>query len=95
MQYHDPRPIRSSRHLSSRCWFDDSVGLVFAIPITIVGVLYAKWLGNRIYQIPTSDGMGWTRNKKEAEHIQKLEVENNDQKELPSVLSSFAPIVIP
>jgi len=39
-------------------------GLVFAIPITIVGVLYAKWLGNRIYQIPTSDGMGWTRTRK-------------------------------
>lgn len=70
-------------------------GLVFTVPITIVGVLYAKWLGNRIYQIPTSDGMGWTRNKKEAEHIQKLEVENNDKKELPSVLSSFAPILVP
>jgi len=38
----NPRPIRSSRHLSSRCWFDDSVGLSVRYPITIVGVLYAK-----------------------------------------------------
>ena len=27
-------------------------GLIFAIPIMISGVLYAKWLGKRIYQIP-------------------------------------------
>jgi len=38
-------------------------GILFAIPITIVGVLYAKWLGNRIYQIPTSDGLAGPETK--------------------------------
>jgi GntP family gluconate:H+ symporter len=70
-------------------------GLLLAIPVTIVGVLYAKWLGNRIYQIPTADSLGWTRDKKEAESIQKTQLENNEEKKLPSVVSSFAPIVVP
>jgi len=34
-------------------------GLLFAIPITVAGVLYAQWLGKKIYQIPKEDGSRW------------------------------------
>ena len=36
-------------------------GLIFAIPIVIAGVLYAKWVGKKIYQLPAEDGEGYVR----------------------------------
>jgi gluconate:H+ symporter, GntP family len=36
-------------------------GLIFAIPIMIIGVIYAKWLGKKIYQIPDESGLGYVR----------------------------------
>ena len=35
-------------------------GTILSIPIIVVGTLYAKWLGCRIYQVPDGQG-GWTR----------------------------------
>ena len=35
-------------------------GIVFSIPLMIVGVIYAKYIGKRLYQLPTEDDMGWS-----------------------------------
>ena len=43
-------------------------GFIFAIPIIIVGVFYAKWLGKRIHQIPTEDGTDLLR-PEEGNHV--------------------------
>lgn len=73
-------------------------GLVFVLPITIIGVLYAQWLGKRIYQLPMADGIGWTRNKEEIDNIIINETEDAataESRSMPSAFSSFAPIVVP
>lgn len=71
------------------------IGLVVSFPVIIVGVLYAKWLGKRIYQLPEEDGDGYYRpTAKEAfkafEQAATVREEN-----LPSFFKSFLPILIP
>jgi len=68
-------------------------GLVFALPVTIAGVLYARWLGKKIYQLPSEDGTGWVRLQYEASTITSISLA--DRPDLPSAFMSFAPIVIP
>lgn len=70
-------------------------GLVFALPVTLVGVFYAKRLGKKIYQIPSETGDMWIRPEK-VDDNDKIEVlELFDETKMPSALKSFAPIVIP
>jgi len=68
-------------------------GILFAIPAMIVGVLYAQWLGRKIYQIPSEDGESWERKEWQPalEKVVQLEAQAN----LPSAFLSFAPIVAP
>ncbi|AST95008.1 GntP family permease [Shouchella clausii] len=68
-------------------------GMLFAVPIVIAMVIYAKWLGKRIYQVPSEDGMDWIRPEKQLDVEQWLE--EKEQKELPSLLRSSLPIVVP
>ncbi|GIN13711.1 gluconate permease [Shouchella clausii] len=68
-------------------------GMLFAIPMVIAMVIYAKWLGKRIYQVPSEDGMDWIRPEKQLDVEQWLE--EKEQKELPSLLRSSLPIVVP
>lgn len=68
-------------------------GMLFAIPMVISMVIYAKWLGKRIYQVPSEDGMDWVRPEKQLDVDQWLE--EKEQKELPSLLRSSLPIVVP
>lgn len=68
-------------------------GMIFAIPVIISGVIYAKWLGKKIYQIPDETNMGWER--PEIKEVYDDWVNKADNKELPSAWMSFAPIIIP
>ncbi|MCG6184581.1 GntP family permease [Anoxybacillus sp. LAT_38] len=68
-------------------------GLVFAIPIIIVGVLYAKWLGKKIYQIPDETGLSYTRPIKPMTFEEFIG--SKEQKELPSLTRSILPIFVP
>ena len=72
-------------------------GLVFAIPVTIAGVMYAKWLGRKIPQVPTADGLGWQRLAPGARPAQVAETAAavEDERALPGTFISFAPIVVP
>lgn len=71
-------------------------GMVFAIPVIITGVLYAKWLGKRIYQLPDDEGMGWVRTEtKSAKEVYEHWENEQERKDLPSAWLSFAPIVVP
>ena len=71
------------------------VGLIFAIPIVIVGVLYAKWVGRKIYQLPAEDGEGYVRPDNKEVFQEFVEVANEREKELPSLTKSFMPILLP
>ncbi|MBS4535652.1 gluconate:H+ symporter [Clostridium sp. D2Q-14] len=80
--------------------FDVSVGsfllwgIIFAIPMTIAGMIYGKWIGKRIYRMPTEDGLSWITIDPKKELLgENFNMEEN--KELPSTLASFAPILVP
>lgn len=68
-------------------------GIVMAIPMTIAAVIYARYLGKKIYQIPTEDGEDWIRPAYQEPVYDSIE--ENSGKELPSTFMSFAPIIIP
>ncbi|MBU5676618.1 GntP family permease [Alkaliphilus sp. MSJ-5] len=68
-------------------------GMVLAIPMTIAGTLYGKWLGKKIYQLPSEDGEGWIRPEYE-KSISNFE-HDKDDRELPSIFMAFAPIIVP
>jgi len=73
-------------------------GIAFSVPLMIVGVLYAKYIGKKLCQVPKEDDMGWERIEYSADHAEKdISIEdmfpNLDR--LPSAVTSFAPIVIP
>ncbi|SHG26332.1 GntP family permease [Ornithinibacillus halophilus] len=71
------------------------VGLVFSIPIIIVGVLYAKWIGKKIHQVPAEDGEGYVRLEEGAVYQEFLEAVDEREKELPSFTKAIMPILIP
>ncbi|RWR06528.1 gluconate:H+ symporter [Siminovitchia fortis] len=68
-------------------------GLVLAIPIIIVGVLYAKWLGKKIYQIPDETGLDYIRPEKEITVEEYMA--SSESKDLPSLTRATLPIIIP
>ncbi len=68
-------------------------GMLFGIPIVISMVLYAKWLGKRIYQLPSDDGLDWIRPEEEIT-IEDW-IEEKESKDLPSLLRSALPIFVP
>jgi gluconate:H+ symporter, GntP family len=69
-------------------------GMVFAIPVIAVGIIYAKWLGRKIYQIPTEDGQDWERKEWRPE-LEKEEMSLEGGENLPNAFLSFAPILAP
>lgn len=67
-------------------------GVIIAIPMAIACLIYAKHIGKQIYQIPTADGEGWTREKSEAIAD---EIVSEADENLPSAFASFLPIFVP
>lgn len=72
-------------------------GLVVSIPLVVVGILYAKYIGKKLYQVPSEDGMDWERGEFKANEASALNLDEMfpNINELPGTFVSFAPIVIP
>ncbi len=80
-------------------------GLALAAPLVAVNVLYARWIGRRIYQVPDPQGDGWVRVRDEAEARRVLGLDGSpargsgradlDESGLPPTLRAFAPVVLP
>jgi GntP family gluconate:H+ symporter len=68
-------------------------GIVLAIPMTAAAIVYARYIGKKIYQIPSEDGEGWIRPPYQEPVYDLVDSKNN--KELPSTFMAFAPIVVP
>jgi len=68
-------------------------GIVLSIPMMLVGLVYTKYIGKQIYQIPGEEEDTWLRPKYQ-EPVYDSENENDDKK-LPSTFMAFAPIIIP
>ena len=71
-------------------------GALLSIPMLIIAVFYCKWIGKKIYQIPTDDG-GFDRKEFKEEYIKSMEELDSliEQKQLPGLWVSIAPIIIP
>lgn len=67
-------------------------GIVISIPMLLGVIIYAKYMGEKIWQIP-DDNNGWTRDKK----YQSTQKENSlyNEENLPTAFKSFAPIMVP
>jgi GntP family gluconate:H+ symporter len=72
------------------------LGICISIPMTIVCILYARWLGKRIHQIPSEDGEGWERPDPSGESAQNSALlDPKDLGTTPNTFLSFLPLVAP
>ena len=67
-------------------------GICISIPMAVATMIYGKWLGRRIYQLPGEDE-GWSRPPFAPPVYKMLDADSSDA--LPSAWSSFAPILLP
>lgn len=67
-------------------------GIIISIPMVLACLVFAKYAGNKIWQIPTKDGK-WTRNKNYVDYSETSSV--YDESNLPSAFLSFSPIIVP
>ena len=67
-----------------------------SVPIFIVAILYSRWIGKKIYQIPNVDGT-YDRKEFRKEYIKTMEQleEIMEAKELLGLGNSLAPILVP
>jgi gluconate:H+ symporter, GntP family len=70
-------------------------GIVLSIPMTLVGVAYAKYIGKKIYQLPSEDGEEWIREAYSEAAGTQMVLDSEEDKDLPSAFMSFAPIILP
>ena len=72
-------------------------GIAFTILPFILCMLYCKWVGKKIYQIPTEDGTNFIKKEYKQEYIKELNniEEIMKDKNFPTLTMSLLPIVVP
>lgn len=72
------------------------LGIVCAIPMTLAGLTYAKYIGAKQYKIPSDDGDTYLT-KDDVENRTSINNENtyNEAEELPSAWLALGPIFVP
>lgn len=72
------------------------LGIIISIPMGVVAVLYSKWVGKKIYQLPTEDG-GYEKKEFDKSYLKAMD--NLDEllndSDLPGFWISLAPIIVP
>ncbi len=77
--------------------FDISIGifllfsLLFSVPIIIAMVIYAKYIGEKIFRLPAEEGDGFIN----VPYANILKEKSLDEGNLPSTFISFFPILLP
>ncbi|WP_315166594.1 GntP family permease [Metaclostridioides mangenotii] len=68
------------------------LGIICAIPMTIAGLMYAKYIGKKMYRVPSEDGETYL-----TEYVapSNADVLGDSSEVLPSSLMSFMPIIVP
>lgn len=69
------------------------LGIVIALPMAFVTMLYGKFLGKKIYQLPDENGDGWERPPYQ-KPIYDIISDEKDKK-LPSAFLAFLPLLLP
>lgn len=65
-------------------------GIAIAIPMLLATLVYARYYGKKLYQIPDEDG-NWIRPSKVMNKTEDIKLDED----LPSITKAFAPIVVP
>lgn len=91
-----PGPLTAAGLMGVDIGYMIIVGAALSIPIFIAAIIYAKWLGKKIYQIPLEDGT-YEKMEFKKEYIKTMEELDSiiDAKELPSLSRSISPILVP
>jgi GntP family gluconate:H+ symporter len=72
------------------------LGIAVSVPMAAACILYAHWLGKRIYQIPSEDGENWERPEYvKSEQNAAGKISEEDISMMPSALISFMPLIVP
>lgn len=69
------------------------LGIVIALPMAIACMFYGKWLGKRIYQIPSEDGEGWVRPGYQKPVYSFID--ETGTRKMPSTFAAFSPLLLP
>jgi len=69
------------------------LGILIAIPMAIATTIYARWLGKRLYQVPSEDGESWERPAYQPPNYDAVFMA--DEKGLPGTFVSFLPLIVP
>ena len=71
-------------------------GALISVPMLIIAVFYCQWIGKKIYQVPLDNG-GFDRKEFKKEYIKSMDelARLMNEKKLPGLDVSIAPIVVP
>ncbi|MDO5522232.1 MAG: GntP family permease [bacterium] len=69
------------------------LGIVVALPMAAAAMMYGKWLGKKIYQLPAEDGEGWVR--PENQETVTMLFDLADEEKMPSAFEAFLPLIAP
>lgn len=69
------------------------MGIVIALPMAIAVMIYSKYIGKKIYQLPNEAGDGWERPPYQKPIYDVISDEKD--KDLPSAFLAFLPIILP
>ncbi len=69
------------------------LGIVIALPMAIAVMIYSKYIGKKIYQLPNEAGDGWERPPYQKPIYDVISDEKD--KNLPSAFLAFLPIILP
>ncbi len=73
-----------------------ALGLVFALPMLIAGVLYGKYLGDKIYQLPSEENIEeFIRPEEKRPYPEMKKAIDEREDALPSFMRSVLPILVP
>lgn len=72
------------------------LGLLLALPMMIVAIIYSKYIGKKIYQLPEEDSeTGYYRPEVEKSYPEVIKDIEDRERDLPGIAVSTAPIFVP
>lgn len=87
-----PGPLAASVNYGADLGLSVLMGVIFCIPMLIGTILYTRYVGSKVYQLPSEDG-GWVRpTERMKEEDFELKPSRDD---LPNAFLSFMPILLP
>ena len=87
-----PGPLAASVNYGADLGLSVLMGVIFCIPMLIGTIIYTRYVGSKVYQLPSDDG-GWIRpTEKVKEEDCELKPSRDD---LPNAFLSFMPILLP